>query len=157
MPRCGHCKRLAPEYESAATRLKGIVPLVKVSAASRAGTGLLLRRPDVSLMPWSPEIIWKPVLVGPHRAAGVQRVCEGSPLPGNRPARSWVRLRASTVLHVPAEASWLGAFFSATKLVEFSLIRVSLFFYDKVVWTQHHGLLVRSACFLQVLYELSDL
>lgn len=34
--RCGHCKRLAPEYESAATRLKGIVPLVKVSVC---GTG----------------------------------------------------------------------------------------------------------------------
>ncbi|XP_028647247.2 protein disulfide-isomerase A3 isoform X2 [Erpetoichthys calabaricus] len=31
---CGHCKRLAPEYESAATRLKGIVPLAKVDCTA---------------------------------------------------------------------------------------------------------------------------
>uniref|UniRef100_A0A8D3DY99 Protein disulfide-isomerase n=1 Tax=Scophthalmus maximus TaxID=52904 RepID=A0A8D3DY99_SCOMX len=33
-PWCGHCKRLAPEYEAAATRLKGIVPIAKVDCTS---------------------------------------------------------------------------------------------------------------------------
>ncbi|XP_060116226.1 LOW QUALITY PROTEIN: protein disulfide-isomerase A3 [Heteronotia binoei] len=37
-PWCGHCKRLAPEYESAATRLKGIVPLVKVDCTANSNT-----------------------------------------------------------------------------------------------------------------------
>uniref|UniRef100_A0A8C4DKN3 Protein disulfide-isomerase n=1 Tax=Dicentrarchus labrax TaxID=13489 RepID=A0A8C4DKN3_DICLA len=36
--RCGHCKRLAPEYEAAATRLKGIVSLVKVDCTSNSNT-----------------------------------------------------------------------------------------------------------------------
>uniref|UniRef100_A0A671Y1K0 Protein disulfide-isomerase n=1 Tax=Sparus aurata TaxID=8175 RepID=A0A671Y1K0_SPAAU len=37
-PWCGHCKRLAPEYETAATRLKGSVPLVKVDCTSNSNT-----------------------------------------------------------------------------------------------------------------------
>ncbi|KAM7152859.1 protein disulfide-isomerase A3 [Macrochelys suwanniensis] len=37
-PWCGHCKRLAPEYEAAATRLKGIVPLVKVDCTANSNT-----------------------------------------------------------------------------------------------------------------------
>uniref|UniRef100_A0A8D0HEK8 Protein disulfide-isomerase A3 n=1 Tax=Sphenodon punctatus TaxID=8508 RepID=A0A8D0HEK8_SPHPU len=35
---CGHCKRLAPEYEAAATKLKGIVPLVKVDCTANSNT-----------------------------------------------------------------------------------------------------------------------
>lgn len=37
-PWCGHCKRLAPEYESAATKLKGIVPLAKVDCTANSNT-----------------------------------------------------------------------------------------------------------------------
>uniref|UniRef100_A0A7N9D0D8 Protein disulfide-isomerase A3 n=1 Tax=Macaca fascicularis TaxID=9541 RepID=A0A7N9D0D8_MACFA len=37
-PWCGHCKRLAPEYEAAATRLKGIVPLAKVDCTANTNT-----------------------------------------------------------------------------------------------------------------------
>uniref|UniRef100_A0AAQ6AQ43 protein disulfide-isomerase n=1 Tax=Amphiprion ocellaris TaxID=80972 RepID=A0AAQ6AQ43_AMPOC len=37
-PWCGHCKRLAPEYEAAATRLKGVVSLVKVDCTANSNT-----------------------------------------------------------------------------------------------------------------------
>ncbi|XP_030045501.1 protein disulfide-isomerase A3 [Microcaecilia unicolor] len=37
-PWCGHCKRLAPEYESAATRLKGTVSLAKVDCTANSNT-----------------------------------------------------------------------------------------------------------------------
>ncbi|KAM9313047.1 protein disulfide-isomerase A3 [Gastrophryne carolinensis] len=37
-PWCGHCKRLAPEYETAATKLKGTVPLAKVDCTANSNT-----------------------------------------------------------------------------------------------------------------------
>uniref|UniRef100_A0A8C5NUF4 Protein disulfide-isomerase n=1 Tax=Jaculus jaculus TaxID=51337 RepID=A0A8C5NUF4_JACJA len=35
---CGHCTRLDPEYEAAATRLKGIVPLAKIDCTANTNT-----------------------------------------------------------------------------------------------------------------------
>ncbi|KAJ8273537.1 hypothetical protein GJAV_G00102730 [Gymnothorax javanicus] len=37
-PWCGHCQKLAPEYDSAATKLKGIVPLAKVDCTANTET-----------------------------------------------------------------------------------------------------------------------
>lgn len=37
-PWCGHCQKLAPQYETAATKLKGIVPLAKVDCTTNSGT-----------------------------------------------------------------------------------------------------------------------
>uniref|UniRef100_A0A8C9TJD1 Protein disulfide-isomerase n=1 Tax=Scleropages formosus TaxID=113540 RepID=A0A8C9TJD1_SCLFO len=37
-PWCGHCQKLAPEYESAATQLKGTVPLAKVDCTVNSQT-----------------------------------------------------------------------------------------------------------------------
>lgn len=37
-PWCGHCQKLAPEYETAATRLKGTVALAKVDCTVNSGT-----------------------------------------------------------------------------------------------------------------------
>uniref|UniRef100_A0A671Q4B5 Protein disulfide-isomerase A3 n=1 Tax=Sinocyclocheilus anshuiensis TaxID=1608454 RepID=A0A671Q4B5_9TELE len=37
-PWCGHCQRLAPEYEAAATKLKGTLPLAKVDCTVNSET-----------------------------------------------------------------------------------------------------------------------
>ncbi|XP_054619260.1 protein disulfide isomerase family A, member 8 isoform X2 [Dunckerocampus dactyliophorus] len=37
-PWCGHCKKLAPEFEKAATKLKGTVQLAKVDCTAHVGT-----------------------------------------------------------------------------------------------------------------------
>uniref|UniRef100_A0A8K9VFM0 Protein disulfide-isomerase A3 n=1 Tax=Oncorhynchus mykiss TaxID=8022 RepID=A0A8K9VFM0_ONCMY len=37
-PWCGHCKKLAPDFETAATRLKGTVPLAKVDCTASPDT-----------------------------------------------------------------------------------------------------------------------
>ncbi|XP_046875517.1 protein disulfide-isomerase A3-like [Hypomesus transpacificus] len=37
-PWCGHCKKLAPDFETAATRLKGTVPLAKVDCTANPDT-----------------------------------------------------------------------------------------------------------------------
>lgn len=40
--RCGHCKKLAPEFESAATRLKGTVTLAKVNTVGDGNDNFLI-------------------------------------------------------------------------------------------------------------------
>ncbi|XP_048886624.1 protein disulfide-isomerase A3-like [Brienomyrus brachyistius] len=47
-PWCGHCKRLAPEYEAAATRLKSIVALAKVDCTANSN---VCKKYDVSGYP----------------------------------------------------------------------------------------------------------
>ncbi|MGH0163857.1 UNVERIFIED_CONTAM: hypothetical protein FKN15_045810 [Acipenser sinensis] len=38
LSRCGHCQKLAPEYEAAATRLRGVVALAKVDCTANSET-----------------------------------------------------------------------------------------------------------------------